>query len=79
MGIDGIGWGTGVTLDKVWVTGFNGAIGIMDFQGRPIGKETDFPFAGKVGGLQASASPRTVTSGSPMPRKIRCFTFPADG
>ena len=52
MGIDGIGWGTGVTLDKVWVTGFNGAIGIMDFQGRPIGKETDFPFAGKVGGLQ---------------------------
>jgi len=52
MGIDGIGWGTGVTLDKVWVTGFNGAIGIMDFQGRPIGKETDFPFAGQVGGLQ---------------------------
>jgi hypothetical protein len=52
MGIDGIGWGTGVALDKVWVTGFNGAIGIMDFQGRPIGKETDFPFAGKVGGLQ---------------------------
>jgi hypothetical protein len=52
MGIDGIGWGTGVALDKVWVTGFNRAIGIMDFQGRPIGKETDFPFAGKVGGLQ---------------------------
>jgi hypothetical protein len=52
MGIDGVGWGTGVSLDKVWVTGFNGAIGIMDFQGRPIGKETDFPYAGKVGGLQ---------------------------
>ncbi len=52
MGIDGVGWGTGVALDKVWVTGFNGAIGIMDFQGRPIGKETDFPLAGKVGGLQ---------------------------
>ena len=52
MGIDGIGWGTGVTLDKVWVTGLNGAIGVMDFNGRPIGKETDFPFAGKVGGLQ---------------------------
>ena len=28
MGIDGIGWGTSVTLDKVWVTGFNGAIGL---------------------------------------------------
>ena len=23
----------------------------MDFEGRPIGKETDFPFAGKPGGL----------------------------
>jgi hypothetical protein len=39
-------------LDKVWVTGLNGTIGVMDFDGRPIGKETDFPFAGKVGGLQ---------------------------
>ena len=24
MGVDGIGWGTGVALDKVWVTSFNG-------------------------------------------------------
>ena len=52
-----------MALDKVWVTGFNGAIGIMDFQGRPIGEETDFPFVGKVGGLQGAASPRTVMSG----------------
>ena len=52
MGIDGIGWGTGVDLEKVWVTGFNGAIGVMDFDGHPIGKETDIPVAGKVGGLQ---------------------------
>jgi hypothetical protein len=51
MGVDGIGWGTGVTLDKVWVTSFNGAIGVHDFQGRPIGKESDIPFAGKTGGL----------------------------
>src|SRR4051794_9767150 len=50
--IDSIGWGTGVTLDKVWLTGLNGAIGVMDFNGRPIGNETDFPFADKVGGLQ---------------------------
>jgi hypothetical protein len=52
MGVDGIGWGTGVTPDKVWVTGLNGAIGIMDFDGQPIGEESDFPMAGKVGGLQ---------------------------
>ena len=52
MAIDGIGWGTGVDLEKVWVTGFNGAIGVMDFNGHPIGKETDIPVAGKTGGLQ---------------------------
>jgi hypothetical protein len=52
MGVDGIGWGTGVSLDKVWVTSFNGAIGVMDFEGLPIGEESDIPFAGKVGGLQ---------------------------
>ena len=51
MGVDGIGWGTGVTLDKVWVASFNGSIGVMDFDGRPIGKESDFPMAGKVGNL----------------------------
>jgi hypothetical protein len=51
MGLDGIGWGTGVTLDKVWVAGFNGAIGVHDFQGRPIGKESDFPFKEKLFGL----------------------------
>lgn len=51
MGVDGIGWGTAVALDKVWVSSFNGAIGVHDFQGRPIAKETDIPFAGKTGGL----------------------------
>jgi hypothetical protein len=52
MGVDGVGWGTGVTLDKVWVTSFNGKIGLFDFDGRSIGNESDFPMAGKVGGLQ---------------------------
>ena len=47
MGVDGIGWGTGVALDKVWVTSFNGKIGVMDFNGNPVGKESDFPTAGK--------------------------------
>jgi hypothetical protein len=55
MGVDGIGWGTAVALDKVWVAGFNGAIGVHDFQGRPIGKESDIPFAGKNGGLMGVA------------------------
>jgi hypothetical protein len=51
MGVDGIGWGTGVTLDHVWVSSFNGAIGVHDFQGRPIAKESDIPVAGKLGQL----------------------------
>jgi hypothetical protein len=51
MGIDGIGWGTAVTMDRVWVTSFNGTIGIMDFNGNQIGQESDFPMAGKMGGL----------------------------
>ena len=52
MGVDGIGWGTAVAPDKVWVASFNGKIGVMDFKGNPIGQESDFPTAGKNGGLQ---------------------------
>jgi hypothetical protein len=51
MGVDGIGWGTGVALDKVWVASFNGAVGVHDFEGRTVAKESDIPFAGKTGGL----------------------------
>ena len=51
MGIDGVGWGTAVTLDKVWITSFNGKILVMDFNGNPIGKESDFPFKEKFLGL----------------------------
>jgi len=51
MGVDGIGWGTGVTLDTVWVSSFNGKICVMDFNGKPIAKASDVPVAGKVGGL----------------------------
>lgn len=52
MGVDGIGWGTGVATDKVWVTSFGGAVGVMDFNGKPLGQQSDIPMAGKVGGLQ---------------------------
>jgi hypothetical protein len=51
MGIDGVGWGTAVTLDKVWITSFNGKILLMDFNGHPIGSESDFPFKEKLSGL----------------------------
>jgi hypothetical protein len=51
MGIDGVGWGTAVTKDKVWLTSFNGKILVLDFNGRPIGTESDFPFKEKFLGL----------------------------
>jgi hypothetical protein len=51
MGIDGVGWGTAVTRDKVWVSSFNGKILVMDFDGHPIGSEGDFPFKEKLTGL----------------------------
>lgn len=51
MGLDGVGWGTAVTREHVWATSFNGKILVMDFKGRPIGKQSDFPFKEKLFGL----------------------------
>ena len=51
MGIDGVGWGTAVTNDRVWITSFNGKILVMDFDGKPVAKESDFPFKEKFLGL----------------------------
>lgn len=51
MGIDGVGWGTAVTNDRVWVTSFNGKLLVMDFNGRPVAKESDLPFKQEFLGL----------------------------
>ena len=51
MGIDGVGWGTAVTRDRVWITSFNGKILVMDFDGKPVATEADFPFKEKFLGL----------------------------
>ena len=51
MGIDGVGWGTGVTRDRVWATSFNGKILVMDFNGKPVATEADFPFKKPMLGL----------------------------
>jgi hypothetical protein len=50
-GLDGVGWGTAVTLDKVWASSFNGKILVMDFDGHPLGTESDSPFKEKLFGL----------------------------
>ncbi len=51
MGIDGVGWGTAVTKDQVWISSFNGKILVMDFDGKPVATESDFPFKEKFLGL----------------------------
>jgi len=51
MGIDGVGWGTAVTKDRIWITSFNGKILVMDFNGKPVASETDFPLKEKFLGL----------------------------
>jgi hypothetical protein len=51
MGLDGVGWGTGVSTDKVWIGGLNGTILVMDLDGKPVGKESDVPMAGHLGGV----------------------------
>ena len=50
-GINGVGWGTAVTRENVWVSSFNGKILVMDLQGRPVASEQDFPFREKLSGL----------------------------
>jgi hypothetical protein len=54
MGLDGVGWGTGASLDRVWIGGLNGTILLMDLDRKPVGKESDFPMAGKLGGVMGS-------------------------
>jgi len=51
MGIDGVGWGTAVTKNRVWISSFNGKILVMDFDGKPVASESDFPFKEKFLGL----------------------------
>lgn len=51
MGLDGVGWGTAVTNENVWASSFNGKILVMDFSGKPVGTESDFPFKEKFLGL----------------------------
>ncbi len=51
MGLDGVGWGTAVTRDRVWATSFDGKILVMDFDGHPIARQDDFPFKEKLYGL----------------------------
>lgn len=55
MAVDGIGWGTAVINDKIWVTSFNSTIGVFDKQGKPVGPQNGVTLNGKVGEGQGVA------------------------
>jgi streptogramin lyase len=57
MGLDGVGWGTFVTNDRVWVSGFNGKMLVMDLNGNPVSKESDVPFKNLFGLMGITAAP----------------------
>ncbi|MBS0559581.1 MAG: hypothetical protein JSR21_05955 [Proteobacteria bacterium] len=57
MGLDGVGWGTLVTADRVWISGFNGKILVMDLNGHPVAKESDVPFKNLFGLMGIAAAP----------------------
>jgi hypothetical protein len=57
MRLDGVGWGTFVTNDRVWASGFNGKILVMDLNGRPVAKESDVPFKNLFGLMGITAAP----------------------
>jgi streptogramin lyase len=53
QGLDGIGWGTTVSEDKVWVSSFNGVVGVFDLDGNVLGPAI---VSGGNGALQGLAT-----------------------
>lgn len=49
MGIDGVGWGTAVGEEKVWLSSFSSTIGVFDLQGRPLGPAQGITLDGRIG------------------------------
>lgn len=48
-GMDGIGWGTGVSSDKIWASSFARTIAVFDLQGKPLVGPAGINFDGKLG------------------------------
>lgn len=55
MGIDGVGWGTAVSNDRVWLSSFNSRIGVFDFDGKPVGPADGITLNGQIGQGQGVA------------------------
>jgi len=55
QGLNGAGWGTGVSENKVWFGAFNRIIGVFDLNGKPLGP---VKFGDKTGEFQGLATSR---------------------
>ena len=77
MGIDGVGWGTAVAKDKVWITSFNGKFSCSISTAHPPPRRAMSPSRIKCSASWALASPTTGTSGLPTVRTTSCCSFPA--
>ncbi len=53
QGLDGSGWGTTVSKDKVWISTFNAKVGVFDLTGKALGPAT---INGQHGQLQGLAT-----------------------
>lgn len=55
MAVDGVGWGTTVIGNRVWLTSFNAVIAVFNLQGQPIGPANGITMNGAVGEGQGIA------------------------
>lgn len=60
MGIDGVGWGTAVGEEKVWLSSFSSTIGVFDLQGRPSAQPRASRWMAASDRVRALALPATV-------------------
>lgn len=56
QGLDGIGWGTTVSNNKVWVSTFHGKIGVFDLNGNALGPKNGITLNHQLGSLQGLAT-----------------------
>ncbi|KZL05036.1 Virginiamycin B lyase [Pseudovibrio axinellae] len=55
MSVDGVGWGTAVDNEKVWVSSFNSVIGVFDLDGIPLGPQEGITLGNTIGEGQGIA------------------------
>ena len=71
QGLDGIGWGTTVSNNKVWVSSFNNKIGVLDLDGNALGPASVQGENGALQGLATSTNGDVWVCDNQMNQMIR--------